>query len=70
MLKTDKIIININIFTLTLFTTIIHIVYFIFIKVINVLCSRADEKYLKKIEILTTIPTDVIFLEVSGLGIK
>ncbi|XP_027850429.2 uncharacterized protein LOC114129790 [Aphis gossypii] len=31
---------------------------------------KADEKYLKKIEILTTIPTDVIFLEVSGLGIK
>ncbi|XP_025205925.1 uncharacterized protein LOC112602183 [Melanaphis sacchari] len=31
---------------------------------------KAHEQYLKKIEILTTIPMDVIFLEVSGLGIK
>ncbi|KAL5241988.1 hypothetical protein ACI65C_009398 [Semiaphis heraclei] len=31
---------------------------------------KADEQYFKKIEILTTIPKDVIFLEVSGLGIK
>ncbi|KAF0772283.1 Uncharacterized protein FWK35_00003768 [Aphis craccivora] len=28
---------------------------------------KADEKYLKKIEILTTIPTDVIFLECTSL---
>ncbi|XP_060878823.1 uncharacterized protein LOC132951124 [Metopolophium dirhodum] len=31
---------------------------------------KADELYFKKIDILTTIPKDVIFVEVSGLGIK
>ncbi|XP_060835603.1 uncharacterized protein LOC132918408 [Rhopalosiphum padi] len=31
---------------------------------------KSDKQYLTKMEILTTIPMDVIFLEVSGLGIK